>query len=266
MTEEETTEDAVCAVSEDGVENAERSDRPTKPMNGAEAIKTLNERLGITDRDSLLNSHELKSVDELLENSRREFERFTKEISTKKADIEKAETEMKECVESVRDGSVANRETAESLSNFETTLKSMESLIGAGEGIMQKLYDAIGQTDLIDPDVIQSAAKIIEAVRISLADVIAFHNTKFQLEFGFRQQIEMEKLKQRHRLEMEERKSEIRMKELKLKQQLKDESDSLKAMAVGGGEVPPSDAVGQQWNQSQIMEMMRKALSSSDAP
>ncbi len=232
-------------------------------LSGAEAIKALNERLGITDRDSLLNSHELKSVDELLENSRREFERFTKEISSKKAEVEKAETDMRECVESGNGGTVANRPTTESLSNFENTLKSMEGLIGAGEGIMQKLYDAIGQTDLIDPEVIQSAAKIIEAVRVSLADIMMFHNTKFQLEFGFRQQIEMENLKQMHKLEIEERKSEIRMKELRLKQQLKDESDSLKAMAASGGEVQSEAVVGQQWDQSQIMEMMRNALSAS---
>ena len=234
-------------------------------LSGAEAIKALNERLGITDRDSLLNSHELRSVDELLENSRREFERFTKEISSKKAEVEKAETDMRECVESGNGGTVANRPTAESLSNFENTLKSMEGLIGAGEGIMQKLYDAIGQTDLIDPEVIQSTAKIIEAVRVSLADIMMFHNTKFQLEFGLRQQIEMENLKQMHRLEIEERKSEIRMKELRLKQQLKDESDSLKAMATSGGEVQSETVVGQQWDQSQIMEMMRKALSASSA-
>ena len=247
-----------------GTETSESIESSTSDkMSGAEAIKALNERLGITDRDSLLNSHELKSVDELLENSRREFERFTKEISTKKAEVEKAETAMRDCVETSR-GDLTDRKTAESLGNFENTLKSMENLVGAGKGIMQKLYDAIGQTDLIDPDVIQSAAKIIEAVRVSLADVIAFHSTKFQLEFGFRQQVEMENLKQMHRLEIEERKSEIRMKELRLKQQLKDESDSLKAMAASGGEVPVSDGGGgQQWNQSQIMEMMRKALSIS---
>lgn len=253
-------------------EAADRDVAVSKPLgadgmiSGADAIRALNERLGITDRDSMFNSHELKSVDDLLENSRREFERFTREIASKKSEVEKAETEMKECVKADGDGGrpLATRAAMDSLGNFGATIKSMENLIGAGEGIMQRIYDAIGQTDLIDPEVVQSAAKMIEAVRVTLADIIAFHSTKFQLEFNFRQQIEMENLKQMHRIEIEERKSEIRMKEMRLKQQLKDESESLKAEPADGGQV---DAMpdGQQWNQSQIMEMMRKALESSSS-
>lgn len=232
------------------------------PMN-AEAIKALNERLGITDRDALFNSHELKSVDELLENSRREFERFSKEISSKKEEVEKAETEMKTAV--ANSGTACVSKSLDSINNFETTIRTMENLVTTGESIMQRIYDAIGQTDLVDPDIIESAAKIIEAVRISLADVMAYHTSKFKMEFDYRRSVEMENIKQSHRLEMEERKSENRLKEIRLKQELKDEAERAKAIPSEGGEVQ-SDAAVQSWNQSHVMEMMRSILNAPQNP
>jgi sugar-specific transcriptional regulator TrmB len=244
-------------------ENLDNITNKVEEPKNAEAIKALNERLGITDRDSLFNSHELKSVDELLENSRNEFEKFKKEISSKKEEVKKAEAKMNSAMEASKNNSNLLPQTIDSLNNFESTIRTMENLVTTGESIMQKMYDAIGQTDLIDPDVIEATAKIIEAIRISLADIIAFHNSKFQMEFAYKKDIEIENLRHMHKVEIEQIRANNKLEEVKLKQKLKDESDRMKAVPVSGGEVSLENPNTQQWNQSAIMDMMRKMLNAS---
>jgi len=232
-------------------------------IENTEALKALNERLGITDRDSLFNSHELKSVNELIENSRREFEKFSKEISSEKRKVEENEKRMVSSVSEIKDSGNSSEYAIESINDFEKSLVSLQSLVSRGESIIRKLYDAIDQTDLVDPDIIEATAKIIESVRISISDIINYNISKFQLEFQYKRDVEMENLKQRNKISLEERKSELRMKENEHKQKLKEESDRLKAISAEGGEISSGDINTQTWNQSQMMDMMRNIINNS---
>ena len=218
-----------------------------------EALKELNARLGITDRDSMLTEYEAKSVEEMLESSRREFEEFSRTIAERKRDVEDATGELKEAFE---DGVPSDAESATTaITTFRDSLESMTGLIRTGEDLMMQLVAAIKATDIVDPDVVSSTASIIEGIRIGIADIINYNTEKMKLAHQYRLAMDSERLKQRHRLELEYFKSELRMKEAEKKAEMKRAEEDAKKVI----DVPAESAGGPTWSQVDVMDAIRKS-------
>ena len=107
------------------------------------------------------------------------------------------------------------------IATFEDALGSITDLISTGQAIIDKLYSAIASTDLVDSDIIEATAKVIEGVRISVSDIIAFNTNKMNLEHQYKMAVDTEMLKQKNRMELEAFKSKLRIDEAKVKSQLK---------------------------------------------
>lgn len=227
-------------------------------MTTNEALKELNRKLGITDRDSMLSSYEAKSVEEMLENSRKEFENFRQSIADKKSEVEDATANLDHAMKlnsSPQNGEDTKRYAVEAITTFKDSLDALTSLIHTGEDIMLELVRAIKSTDLIDPDVVSSTANIIEGIRIGIADIISYNTEKMKLEHQYRLAMDSEKLKQKHRLELEYFKSELRMKEAKVKSDMKKAEENASAIDV---ETTKTDGNGvAQWSQIDIINAMR---------
>lgn len=229
-----------------------------------EALKQLNEKLGITDRDSLFSAYEVKSVEEMLANSRKEFEAFSKSIAEKKQDVEDATGELDAAIKADSNPLTSNDDTKKNaitaITTFKQSLDAMTSLIHTGEDIMLQLVDAIKSTDLIDPDVVSSTANIIEGIRIGIADIINYNTEKMKLEHQYRLAMDSERLKQKHRLELEYFKSELRLKEAQRKSEMKQAEEKAKAI-----DVTPEDgnSDGVAWSQIDIVDAIRKSTAES---
>ena len=236
-----------------------------------EAVRMLNERLGITDKESLFSFDELKKVQELINESKAEFKKFSEEIADGKAAVEKAEkaagTAVKEAV-SLGEAGIRNAQLA--VATFEEALGTVTSLTETGISITQKLYAVITSTDMVDPDVIEATAKIIEGVRVSVADIIAYNTQKLQLEHQYRLAMDSEVLKQKHRMELECLKSKLRIKEMHEKDKIKAQEAAAKAAAANapsvGAENLPSDGSVQQWSFNEVLDALRKSRGEGSGP
>lgn len=220
-----------------------------------ETVKALNERLGITDRDSLFNTSELKSVEEMLEDSRKEFEAFSQSIADAKSNVEDAEHKTKTAIDLSKNNTLSSDIARTSLEMFASSLDSMSGLISRGQEILGKLYDAIVSVDTIDSDIIEATAKIIEGIRISISDIIAFNTQKMTMEHQYRMAIDTENQKQKHRLELEEFKHKLRMEEKQRAWDYADEKEKMKATPVTStvqGEVA-------QWSPRDAMNRLRES-------
>lgn len=179
----------------------------------AETVKALNARLGITSKENLFNTSELKSVEEMLANSRKEFEEFSKSFETSKEMINKQSDDLEKVVKDHQNNIISYKQADMSLTVFENALETMTTLATKGELILNKLYDAIISTDIVDPDIIEASAKIIEGIRITISDIINFNTQKMQLDHTYRLSIDLENLKHQHNMDRERYKSELRTQE-----------------------------------------------------
>lgn len=231
-----------------------------------ENIKALNEKLGITERENLFNSEGVKSISDMLESSKRDFELLCSNIASKKDEVESAEKVAKDTIKSIGDESSGNaqiqklEDAALAVENFNASLNSMLSIINKGNDIIGALYDAIVSTNIIDPDLLNAAATVIHSIRETNDNLIQFNVQKLTLEQQYRLAIESEKLKQKHRLELEYFKWELRQKENENKARLKREEEERKN-STNADNVNISDSTnGRPWSQKDMAEILRSGV------
>lgn len=222
-----------------------------------ENIKILNEKLGITERENLFNSEGVKSINEMLESSKRDFEILCNSIASKKADVEEAEKEAKESFDNLssegRNKSLQTMESAAAaMDNFNSALESMLSIVDRGNEIISSLYDAIVSTNIIDPDLLNSTAALIHSIRETNENLIQFNLQKMTLEHQYRLAMDSERLKQKNRLELEYFKWELRQRELENKARLKAEENSSKPDTT-----ITDNTNARIWSQSEMAEILR---------
>ena len=154
----------------------------------SEAIRKLNERLGVTDKESLFSFDELKKIQQLIDESRQDFVKFSEEIAAKKEAVNNAEAAATEIIGQWCQWCLRYnlKKASSAIATFEDALGSITDLVGTGQAIIDKLYSAIASTDLIDSDIIEATAKVIEGVRISVSDIIAFNTNKMNLEHQYK--------------------------------------------------------------------------------
>lgn len=226
-------------------------------------VKALNEKLGITERENLFNSEGVKSISDMLESSKRDFELLCSNIASKKDEVENAEKVAKETIKSIGEESTGDtqiqklEDAALAVENFNASLGSMLSIINKGNDIIGTIYDAIVSTNIIDPDLLNAAATVIHSIRETNDNLIQFNVQKLTLEQQYRLAIETEKLKQKHRLELEYFKWELRQKENENKARLKREEEERKN-AGNADSVNIKDATnGRPWSQKEMAEVLR---------
>ena len=81
---------------------------------------------------------------------------------------------------------------------MESALNEVSGLIDTSKAIIQKIYEYIATSDLLDPDVISAGAKMIEAARVAVSDYVDMY--KQQIDFF--NSIQMEMIKQNHKKEL----------------------------------------------------------------
>lgn len=230
-----------------------------------ENVRLLNEKLGITSREHLFNSAGVSSINELFESSKRDFELLCRDITEQKSEIERAETEANTTFDTFKNISngcgsgtklAAMENTALAVSNFSDTICAMKQLVDRGNAIIEKLYDAIVSTDILDPDILSSVANIIHSVRETNDNLIQFGMQKMTLEQNYRLAIETEKIKHQHSLEKEYFKWKLKQQEIELKAKIKREEEERKTVSVSISDTPKEGTTI--WSQSNIVEMMRK--------
>lgn len=223
-----------------------------------ENIKKLNEKLGITERENLFNSEGVKSINDMLESSKRDFEMLCSSIASKKSEVEETEKAVKDTIEDIASGSSSLDELNGAVAvveNFNSAIASMMSIVDKGNSIIGTLYDAVVSTNLIDPDLLNSVANIIHSIRETNDNLIQFNLQKLTLEQQYRLAIETEKLKQKHRLELEYFKWELRQKELVNKSMIKREEEERKNSAANVNITDNTN--GRTWSQKDVVEVLR---------
>lgn len=221
-----------------------------------EDVVDRNGRLGLTSRDAMLSEYEIGSVEEMLENSRREFEEFSRSVSEGKERVEEAGGELASSVSDVSTDESRGRAVA-AISTFRESLDDLTSLVKTGEGIMSKLADAIGYTDIVDPETISATANIIKCIRSSIGDIINFNMEKMKMEHQLRMAVETERQKHRNRVELECIRHRFRMEEAAKKNEMKKAAENANAIPVESSELPAGQGV--KWDAMAAAEENRKA-------
>ena len=128
----------------------------------------------------------------------------------------------------------------------------MLGIVDKGNQIISSLYNAIVSINLVDPDLLNSAAALIHSIRETNDNLIQFNLQKLTLQQQYRLAIETEKLKQKNRLELEFFKWQLRQQELENKARLKAEAEANKPDAT-----IKDDGNGRIWSQSDMAEALR---------
>jgi len=169
--------------------------------------KRLDEKIGIgkngiRDINDLFNQ---KDIDEILNQANNTIKDIDSELKERKNELDKALSETTSLsIKTKTDLMVADAKVLE----IDESLKEITALISTSKNIIKKLYDFIDTTQFIDGDIIAATAKMIEATRITISDYIELYKEKLKLASSF----QMEILKHKNRLELEDHKANLKIK------------------------------------------------------
>ena len=121
--------------------------------------------------------------------------------------------EMKSAVQKV-DASIAQlsanvgERDLMTVSQVEESLSELRSLIDTSKRVIQHVYESICTTDLVDSELIQAMAKLIEATHINIADYIDLYKQRVQYYdrvklMAFDHQNRIQRMKLKHELDMQ---------------------------------------------------------------
>jgi hypothetical protein len=169
------------------------------------AKEKLDEKLGITDITEIFNQDD---IDAILNDSKIEIasiDKKIKKVSDKIDDTINQTTEI-DTTSSVNTSSIITSQNK--VYDLEESLSEISFLVNKSKTIITSLYKYITTTDFVDPDIISSTAKMIEASRIVISDYIELYKEKMRMIHAFN----MEMQKHKNRLELEEHKAIIKQK------------------------------------------------------
>jgi len=172
--------------------------------------------------EQLDNKTAKQKLDEILGiGSSETIDDFMKDLST---DTEKAKDTAEKIDEAVKaeannidkqlekclDKSVDFNEKDLSLKNIKNGLNNIDSLIETSKVIVTQIYQNIVQTDIIDSELVRSAAAFIEAEHLLIKEYIDLYKARLK----FYEKIELENLTQKHRLELLQEKHRLEMEKI----------------------------------------------------
>lgn len=160
----------------------------------------LDEKLGIKDIGDIFNQED---IDAILRDSKIEIDNIDNKIKKESANLDKKIEENKSLIKK------ENYLPAEiKVYNLEESLGEISYLVNKSKDIIANLYNYITKTDFVDPDIISSTAKMIEASRIVISDYIELYKEKLRMIHS----INLEMQKHHNRMELEEHKAMLKKK------------------------------------------------------
>lgn len=156
--------------------------------------------------DELLGISEDQTIDDFLA----DLDADTGQVS---AVLSSLDGEMKNTVQKV-DASIAQlsanvgERDLMTVSQVEESLSELRSLIDTSKRVIQHVYESICTTDLVDSELIQAMAKLIEATHINIADYIDLYKQRVQYYdrvklMAFDHQNRIQRMKLKHELDMQ---------------------------------------------------------------
>jgi len=182
------------------------------------AKEKLDEKLGIKDITEIFDQND---IDAILADSKIEIQNIDNKIRNKSKEIDGDIDEVTKEITTISPATSNNLPATSKIYNMEESLGEISYLVGKSRDIITNLYSYITKTDFVDPDIISSTAKMIEASRVVISDYIELYKEKMRMIHS----INMEMQKHRNRLELEEHKAE-----LKQRYALKNDDDDKKTL------------------------------------
>lgn len=163
--------------------------------------------------DDLLGIGESETIDDFMKDLSTDTEK-AKEVASKiddtiKNEVKEIDNQLEKCL----DKSVEPKDKDLSLENIKSGLTSIDSLIETSKIIVNQIYQNIIQTDIIDSELIRSAASFIEAEHLLIKEYIDLYKSRLR----FYEKIELENLSQKHRIELLREKHKLEMERLSSK-------------------------------------------------
>lgn len=167
------------------------------------AKQKLDEKLGIKDINDIFNQDD---IDAILKDSKIEIANIDNKIKNKAKQIDVIDTTDIDISSNATSATIqlANNK----IYNMEESLSEISFLVNKSRDIITNLYKYITNTDFVDPDIISSTAKMIEASRIVISDYLELYKEKMRMIHSFNMEIQ----KHKNRLELEEHKAMIKYK------------------------------------------------------
>jgi hypothetical protein len=160
------------------------------------STEKLNELLGIQSIDDVLNELSIEKNDES----------FVKTLD----EIDDHVRSQMEVIKS--QGTLFKTNSEEfNVHSMESALNEVSGLIDVSKAIIQKIYDYVATSDLLDPDIIAAGAKMIEAARIAVSDYVDMYKNQIR----FFNMIQLEMIKQKHKKELLDHKLQCDIKKAK---------------------------------------------------
>jgi hypothetical protein len=166
----------------------------------------LDEKLGIKDINDIFNQND---IDAILRDSKIEIDNIDSKIKNKSKEIDTRLSDSQPITNQLNTIQQDNNLLPlNKIYNLDESLLEISFLVNKSKDIITNLYKYITQTDFIDPDIISSTAKMIEASRIVIADYIELYKEKIKMIHAYN----MEMQKHKNKLELEQHKAELKFK------------------------------------------------------
>lgn len=167
----------------------------------------MNTKLTTKDRiDQALGISGGKSIDEMLDSLNIEAEEFHKAFDDMDTRINSEIAIIDKKAEELQKNEVGNQLA---LCDITTSLKEIEKMIVSAQSVFQHVVDNITSSDLLDPELIHSAASFLESIHLNVAEFIQIYKAKTKfvekikvMVFQQQQRIELAELKHKHNLEL----------------------------------------------------------------
>lgn len=165
------------------------------------AKQKLDEKLGIKDISEIFDQTD---IDNILKDSQIEMQKIDDTIKEKNLNLELQKSDAESVMKSSNDSVQINT----TIYSMEQNLGEISYLIDKSKQIILSLYQYITKTDFVDPDIIAATAKMLEASRVIINEYIEIYKDKMKMMHSFN----MENLKHKNRLELEEYKAQLKQK------------------------------------------------------
>ena len=208
----------------------------------AEQINTnrLNELLGIQDGqsfDDYLNDGQsmddtqqvIDQTAQLIKETKAKVGEIEEQFQNNIQVIDNAKTQIQCSKDS--DGSASVR--VDNLVNVEGAFKSIEDLVDTTKQMISNVYGIISTCDVLDSETVNAAASLIGETRQLIAEYTGLYKQRIK----FFDQVKMEMLKQKNKIDLMERKYQLDKEKREWK--MKNQSTPADANVVDGQTVPP---------------------------
>lgn len=146
--------------------------------------------------DQLLGIQENQTIDDFLADLNTDADKVSTVLSTLDSEVKNTITDVNNNISKLSCYNVGEIDVI-TTSQIEDGLNEIKELINISKRVIQQVYESICTTDLVDSELIQSFAKLIEATHVNIADYIDLYKQRVQ----YYDKIKLLNLDHQHRIE-----------------------------------------------------------------